>query len=66
MKRYLTKNIEKDLADKIVLLSEPHQSAKTTLAKQLSNNCDYFNYDLAEDKHALQKMLEPHKASHRF
>lgn len=55
MKRYLTENIEKDLPHKIVLLSGPRQSGKTTLAKQFRNNYDYFNYDLAEDRHALQK-----------
>ncbi len=67
MKRYLTENIEKDLPHKIVLLSGPRQSGKTTLAKQFRNNYDYFNYDLAEDRHALQKKtLESRKTAYHL
>ena len=50
MKRYLEKYIQKDLKMKIVLLTGPRQAGKTTLAKMLNNNFDYFNYDNAEHR----------------
>lgn len=55
MKRYLQKSILKDLPQKIVLITGPRQCGKTTLAKQLSDDYDYFNYDLAEDRIALNQ-----------
>jgi len=45
MKRYLTNYILDDLRKKIVLLTGPRQSGKTTLSKMLSTNFDYFNFD---------------------
>lgn len=45
MKRYLQSYIQQDLPNKIVLLTGPQQCGKTTLAKQLYNSSDYFNYD---------------------
>jgi predicted AAA+ superfamily ATPase len=50
MDRLLEKYIKKDLEEKIVLLSGPRQSGKTTLSKVISNDFEYFNYDLAEDR----------------
>jgi predicted AAA+ superfamily ATPase len=47
MDRLLTKYIKKDLEEKIILLSGPRQSGKTTLSKVISNDFEYFNYDLA-------------------
>jgi len=41
MKRYLEKYIQKDLKRKIVLLTGPRQTGKTTLAKMLSHHFDY-------------------------
>src|SRR5437870_4505030 len=55
MKRYLAEPIKKDLSKKIILLSGPRQAGKTTLAKSLVKNYDYFNYDSGEDRLALQK-----------
>jgi predicted AAA+ superfamily ATPase len=48
MKRYLTNYILDDLKKKIVLLTGPRQSGKTTLSKMLSNNFDYLNFDNPE------------------
>lgn len=50
MKRYLYSHIMADLPRKIVLVTGPRQCGKTTLAKQLFNNSDYYNYDSAEDR----------------
>lgn len=50
MKRYLTRSIQRDLKEKIVLLTGPRQSGKTTLATMLTDNFEYFNYDLSEDR----------------
>jgi len=47
MKRYLEEHIKKDLKRKIVLLTGPRQTGKTTLSKMLAANFDYFNYDNA-------------------
>jgi len=44
MERYLTNYILDDLKKKIVLLTGPRQSGKTTLSKMLSNNFDYLNF----------------------
>jgi len=52
MKRYLTKKIKKDLGKKIILLSGPRQSGKTTLSQMLDPDYEYLNYDYAE--HRLQ------------
>lgn len=54
MKRYLKKYIQFDLDKKIVLITGPRQCGKTTLAKQLFDQYDYFNYDSAEDRLALK------------
>lgn len=53
MERYLKKYILKDIKKKIVLLTGPRQSGKTTLAKMLSNNFDYFNFDNPEHRLSL-------------
>lgn len=55
MKRTIAPYIEKDLKKKIVFITGPRQVGKTTLAKSLSPNLDYFNYDRAEDRLALKK-----------
>ena len=53
MKRYLTNYILDDLKKKIVLLTSPRQSGKTTLSKMLSNNFDYLNFDNPEHRLGL-------------
>ncbi|MCD6293238.1 MAG: ATP-binding protein [Deltaproteobacteria bacterium] len=53
MERTLTENIRTDLRKKIVLLSGPRQTGKTTLAKMVAPAFDYFNYDSAEHRLAL-------------
>jgi len=53
MKRYLEKYILEDLKEKIVLLTGPRQTGKTTLSKMLLTGFDYFNYDNAEDRLSL-------------
>lgn len=55
MNRYLSTLIKKDSDKKIVLLSGPRQSGKTTLAKQLFENYDYLNFDASEDRTAIFK-----------
>jgi predicted AAA+ superfamily ATPase len=53
MKRYLEKYILKDLKKKIVLLTGPRQTGKTTLSKMLKTDFDYFNFDNPEDRLGL-------------
>jgi len=53
MRRCLEKYIQKDLKNKIILITGPRQTGKTTLAKRLQGTYDYFNYDNAEDRLGL-------------
>jgi predicted AAA+ superfamily ATPase len=53
MQRYLDKYIIEDLKEKIVLLTGPRQTGKTTLSKMLMTGFDYFNFDNAEDRLSL-------------
>ncbi len=53
MERYLTKYILNDLDKKIVLLTGPRQSGKTTLSKMLSSHFDYLNFDNPEHRLGL-------------
>jgi len=55
MERYLTKYIQEDLATKIILLTGPRQTGKTTLSKMLKSDYDYFNFDNLDDRLNLQK-----------
>lgn len=50
MKRNLQKYILEDLPKKIVLISGPRQTGKTTISKQLRAHFDYLNYDSQEDR----------------
>jgi predicted AAA+ superfamily ATPase len=54
MKRYLQSYVQQDLPEKIILLTGPRQCGKTTLAKQLTDSFDYFNYDSAEHRLLLK------------
>jgi predicted AAA+ superfamily ATPase len=53
MERYLKKYILNDIKKKIILLTGPRQSGKTTLAQMLSNNFDYLNFDNPEHRLGL-------------
>ncbi len=55
MKRYLETLIREDLEKKIILITGPRQTGKTTLAKMLSPDYDYFNFDLSEHRIALKE-----------
>jgi hypothetical protein len=55
MKRSIEDFIRKDLKRKIVLLTGPRQTGKTTLAKMLDKSFDYFNYDHAEHRLSLME-----------
>ena len=48
--RTIFENISIDLKKKIVLLTGPRQSGKTTFSTQLSANIDYLNYDNSAHK----------------
>lgn len=48
--RYLQSDLKSDLNKKMVLLSGPRQVGKTTLAKSISNNLYYLNYDVVKDR----------------
>jgi len=55
MKRALEPFIKRDLERKIVFVTGPRQSGKTTMSKMLSDSLDHFNYDLAEHRDALRE-----------
>jgi len=55
MQRYLEKYIQEDLDKKIILLTGPRQTGKTTLSKMLKPEFDYFNYDNLDDRLSIQK-----------
>lgn len=53
MKRYITDHIRKDLNDKIVFITGARQVGKTYLSRDIYDQYDYFNYDLAEHRVSL-------------
>lgn len=54
MDRSISPFIKNDLKKKLVFLTGPRQVGKTTLAKQLTSNNEYFNYDSASDRLTLK------------
>jgi len=50
IKRTITPVIKEFLDDKIILISGPRQVGKTSLAKSLTSNFQYFNYDSEEQR----------------
>lgn len=67
IKRYIEKNIEQDLERKMVFVSGPRQSGKTTLAKSLikkrkmNERERYLNWDAATDREMMLKEQFPLK-----
>ena len=55
MKRELQKYILEDLPEKIILISGPRQTGKTTMSKQLYGSYDYLSYDVKEDRLSIQQ-----------
>ena len=55
MKRIIEPLIKTDLQSKLVLLSGPRQTGKTTLSKQLFPSYDYLNFDAVADRTILQE-----------
>jgi len=50
MKRYLESYLKKDLNKKILLISGPRQSGKTTLSKMITESYDYLNFDNTDNR----------------
>lgn len=55
MKRYLQTALAPYLNKKIVLVSGPRQVGKTTLAKAMTKDYAYYNYDIRKDLHVFLK-----------
>jgi predicted AAA+ superfamily ATPase len=55
MKRDIEPTILEDLKTKIVLLTGPRQSGKTTISKQITDSYDYLNVDSMEDLNKITK-----------
>ena len=55
MHRYSEGPINKDLKEKIVILSGPRQVGKTTLSQQLSPSFVYLNFDSSSDRNITRK-----------
>lgn len=55
MERYLQTALKADLDRKIILLSGPRQSGKTTLSRMLHEDHQYINHDLAEHRLLLRE-----------
>ncbi|MBP9706895.1 MAG: ATP-binding protein [Oligoflexales bacterium] len=55
MNRIYLNSIRKYLNKKIILISGPRQSGKTTLARMTNSNFDYLNYDNDEDRVRLRE-----------
>lgn len=49
MQRYISKAVKEYLGRKIAVISGPRQVGKTTLAKSLSEDSAYYNYDIKKD-----------------
>jgi len=56
MKRTLSGVIVKDLPKKIILISGPRQSGKTTLSRMITSDYDYLNYDNTADRIRIREL----------
>ncbi len=59
MDRYIRDLIKKDCDEKIILISGPRQTGKTTLSKALFKNYAYLNYDLSSEREMILKKHWP-------
>ena len=60
MKRYLKRQVEKDLKKKMVFVAGARQVGKTTLAKQLLGDAEgYLNWDIPEHRERILKRELP-------
>lgn len=55
VERYLNAALTADMDSKIILLSGPRQSGKTTLSRMLHKDHQYINHDLAEHRLMLRE-----------
>ena len=57
--RYLADYIARDIRQKMIILSGPRQSGKTTLARHIISECkgSYYNWDIREDQKIIRDML---------
>lgn len=55
IKRSLSEPIKDALKQKMVILTGPRQTGKTTLTKQLFERYQYLNYDFEEHREILEK-----------
>jgi predicted AAA+ superfamily ATPase len=62
MERYLSPFVKEDLERKIILIAGPRQSGKTTLAKSLMPDFQYFNYDHITQRKAIKTQVWDRKA----
>ena len=54
IRRYISEQIERDLARKMVFVAGPRQAGKTTMAKALLATArGYLNWDVPEDREAI-------------
>ena len=59
--------IKKDILEKVVLITGPHQTGKTTLSKSLVANYEYINYDeIFHRKIMMDKTKDITKENHIF
>ena len=57
IKRYLLSSLSKDVKKKILLITGPRQSGKTTLSKKVGGSFDYLNYDNNDHKKVIIKKV---------
>ena len=50
LSRSIERSLAKDLDKKMILLSGPRQSGKTTLSRSLRQRASYLNFDNDEDR----------------
>ena len=62
--RYVTRELQRALQKKMVLLAGPRQCGKTTLAKSLLDaRGQYLNWDITKDRRIIREIAWPKDAS---